>query len=66
MQGMQVAAEPLSAPPYATECAMTLDGTTFTSCRKVKLFDSNLEKQLQLVLSCHLLMPGSIKFTKRQ
>ena len=26
MQGMQVAAEPLSAPPYATECAMTLDG----------------------------------------
>ena len=28
MQGMQVAAEPLSAPPYATECAMTLDGTT--------------------------------------
>ena len=27
MQGMQVAAEPLSAPPYATECAMTLDGT---------------------------------------
>ena len=29
MQGMQVAAEPLSAPPYATECAMTLDGTLF-------------------------------------
>ena len=27
MQGMQVAAEPLSAPPYATECAMTLDGS---------------------------------------
>ena len=26
MQGMQVAAEPLSAPPYATECGMTLDG----------------------------------------
>ena len=26
MQGMQVAAEPLSAPPYATECAMTLIG----------------------------------------
>ena len=30
MQGMQVAAEPLSAPPYATECAMTLDGTDLT------------------------------------
>ena len=26
MQGMRVAAEPLSAPPYATECAMTLSG----------------------------------------
>ena len=33
--------------------------TAFTSCRKVKLFDSNLEKQLQQVLSCHLHMPGS-------
>ena len=27
MQGMRVAAEPLSAPPYATECTMTLSGT---------------------------------------
>ena len=26
MQGMRVAAEPLSAPPYATECTMTLSG----------------------------------------
>ena len=31
MQGMRVAAEPLSAPPYATECAMTLDGTTVSA-----------------------------------
>ena len=29
MQGMQVAAEPLSAPPYATECAMTLTAHMF-------------------------------------
>ena len=27
--------------------------------KKVNLFDSNLEKQLQQVLSCHLHMPGS-------
>ena len=26
MQGMRVAAEPFSAPPYATECTMTLSG----------------------------------------
>ena len=26
MQGMRVAAEPPSAPPYATECTMTLSG----------------------------------------
>ena len=29
MQGMRVAAEPLSAPPYATECAMTLTAATW-------------------------------------
>ena len=37
MQGMQVAAEPLSAPPYATECAMTLDGSTPETSSKYDL-----------------------------
>ena len=35
MQGMRVAAEPLSAPPYATECTMTLSGSLLNGSQLV-------------------------------
>ena len=46
MQGMQVAAEPLSAPPYATECTMTLSGTSsLTHCCLVNFIDVTLARE---------------------
>ena len=42
MQGMRVAAEPLSAPPYATECAMTL------SSKNTKCYSSKKGKRYEV------------------
>ena len=57
MQGMQVAAEPLSAPPYATECAMTLDGTAE---RKNARFSVIPARTGSVVLLGHFLMAWTV------
>ena len=57
MQGMQVAAEPLSAPPYATECAMTLDGREGTKFQNENVYYMYCLDYIQSVKSILLHKP---------